>query len=101
MTPDQLALLLNFVVAILFPLIVGLFTKFTTSDAVKAVALVTISILSGLVSQYLAALTSHTTFDWFTAVLAALGAWVIAVASHFGVWKPTGVTAAAQRSLVK
>lgn len=101
MTADQLVILINFVIAIVFPLLVGLFTKLSTSDTVKAIALATISILSGLLSQFVAALATDQPFNWFVAVMAALGAWVIAVASHFGVWKPTGASAAAQRALVK
>lgn len=101
MTDSQLVILINFVIAIVFPLLVGLFTKLSTSDSVKAIALATISILSGLLSQFVESLVTQHSFDWFTAVIAALGAWVIAVASHFGVWKPTGASAAAQRALVK
>lgn len=101
MTSEQLVSLLNLLVAIVFPLFVGIVTKASTDSGVKAVLLAVIALASGLVTQWLAALTGHVEFDWYNAVLNGLGAFVIAVASHFGVWRPTGASAAAQRSLVK
>lgn len=96
MNAEQLALILNLLVAVIFPVFVGLVTKTTTNPALKATLLATISLASGVVAQWLAALSSGLPMDWFTAIVTGLGAWVIAIATHFGFWKPTGATAAVQ-----
>lgn len=96
MNPEQLALILNLLVAVIFPIFVGVVTKTTTNPAVKAAFLATISLGSGLVSQWLAALAAGAPMDWFTAIVTGFGAWAIAIATHFGFWKPTGATEAVQ-----
>lgn len=96
MTPEQLALILNLLIAVIFPVFVGLVTKTTTNPAVKAALLATISLASGVVAQWLAAVTSGLEMDWFTAIVTGFGAWTIAIATHFGFWKPTGATEAVQ-----
>jgi hypothetical protein len=89
--------LLNLLIAVVFPILVGLVTKTVTSSRVKAILLATISLVSGLVSALLAADLAGVPFDVVSAALTGVAAWLIAVATHFGLWKPTGVAAAAQR----
>lgn len=96
MTPEQLALVLNLLVAVIFPIFVGLVTKTTTNPAIKATLLATISLASGVVAQWLASLSSGQPMDWFTAIVTGFGAWAIAIATHLGFWKPTGATEAVQ-----
>jgi hypothetical protein len=88
--------LLNLLLAIVFPIIVGLVTTKVTSSWLKAVLLASISLASGLVSGLLAALVAGVPFDLISALLVGLGAWLIAIATHFGFWKPVGATAAVQ-----
>jgi hypothetical protein len=90
MTPEQFAQILNLLVAVIFPVIVGLITTKTTNPALKATLLATISFASGIAGQLLASGVEG--FDWFTAIVTGLGAWVVAIATHFGFWKATGVT---------
>lgn len=88
--------LLNLLLAVIFPVLVGLVTTKVTSSTLKASLLATISLASGLVSALLAAVLAGVPFDLIAAVLTGLAAWVIALATHLGFWKPTGVTAAVQ-----
>lgn len=94
MNADQLAQVLTLFVAIIFPVLVGLVTTKETNPTVQSLILATLSLASGLVSAWLAAIVGHVGFDLFTALVTGLGAWVVAVATHFGLWKPAGVSAA-------
>ena len=88
--------LLNLLLAVVFPVLVGLVTKTVTRSGLKAILLATISLGSGLVSALLASVTAGTPFDLIAAVLTGLAAWTIAIATHYGIWKPTGITARVQ-----
>jgi hypothetical protein len=92
----NLPMVLTLLVSIVFPLFVGVVTKKTASGRLKAILLATISLLSGLASQLLAAVTAGTTFDLFTALVTGVGAWLIAIGTYEGFWKPTGIGDAAQ-----
>lgn len=84
--------LLNLLLAVVFPILVGIVATRVTSSAAKAVLLATISLVSGLVSALLAALLAGVPFDVISALLTGGAAWLIAIATHFGFWRPTGVT---------
>jgi len=88
--------LLNLLLSVGFPVLVGLVTKTVTSSSWKAVLLATVSLASGFVSALLAAVLAGVPFDVVSALLTGLAAWLIAIATHFGFWRPTGVTAAVQ-----
>lgn len=88
--------LLNLLLSVGFPVLVGLVTKTVTSSSWKAVLLATVSLASGFVSALLAAVLAGVPFDLVSALLTGLAAWLIAIATHFGFWRPTGVTAAVQ-----
>lgn len=81
--------LVSVVVAPLLPLLVGLVTKLAASPGLKAVLLLALSAVVGVVNQWIEAgpdfiLTSDL-------IVATLVAWVIAVGTHFGLYKPTGI----------
>lgn len=84
--------LLNLLLAVVFPVLVGLVTTKVTSSTLKAVLLASISLVSGLVSALLAAVLSGVPFDIVAALLTGFAAWIIAIATHLGFWKPSGVT---------
>lgn len=84
--------LLNLLLAVVFPVLVGLVTTKVTSSTLKAVLLATISLVSGLVSALLTSVLAGVPFDIVGALLTGIGAWIIAIATHLGFWKPTGVT---------
>lgn len=89
--------LLNLLIAVVFPVLVGIVTTSRVRSAWKAVLLATISLASGLASALLAAILEGIPFDIVAALLTGLAAWIIALATYAGFWKPSGVAAAAQR----
>ncbi|POH63647.1 MULTISPECIES: hypothetical protein [Cryobacterium] len=92
----NLPLLLSLLVAIVLPILVGLVTTKETSSARKAIYLALLALLAGLLSQLLAAINAGVPYDLFTGLIQGIGTFLVAVALYFGLWKPTGVTAAAQ-----
>jgi phosphate/sulfate permease len=74
------------------PLVVALVTSRFADGAVKALVLLALSALSGLLVGVLAAVNAGAPVDWSHVLFAAVVGYVVAVASHFGLWKPTGVT---------
>lgn len=86
------AMLLWLAVTVVMPIAVGLVTKISTPPGIRSILLVGLSIANGLLSEALAAGDGY---DWRKAVTQAVVAFVLAVAAHVGVWKPTGVAAAA------
>lgn len=93
--------ILQFLLAIVLPLLVGLVTTKETSANRKAVLLAALSVVTALLTSLLAAAQAGTTYDLGTGLLSAIGTFVIAVAMHYGLWKPTSISTAAQNSLVK
>lgn len=87
---------LTLLVSFLLPVLVGLVTKTTTSPGAKAVLLAALSLVAGVVSQALAAANEGVQFDLFASIYSFAGVFIVAVATHFGVWKPTGVAEKAQ-----
>ncbi|MBW9118896.1 hypothetical protein JNB63_02190 [Microbacterium trichothecenolyticum] len=94
-------LVIGLLVSTGLPLLVGLVTKTVTHPGIKAVLLAALAAATGLLSELGAALTSGSTYDLGIGLLTALGAFLVAVGLHFGLYKPTGVAAAAQRAGVK
>lgn len=88
--------LLNLLLAVIFPVLVGLVTTKVTSSTLKAVLLASISLASGLVSALLTTVIAGVPFDLIAALLTGFAAWIIALATHLGFWKPTGVTEVVQ-----
>lgn len=86
----------RFVVAFVLPVLVGLVTKRVTHAGVKAVILAGLTLASTLLVELGESLVAGTVYDLGHALLLALPAFVVSVATHFGLWKPTGVSAKAQ-----
>ena len=84
----------SLLVGVILPITVGLITKVTTSASTKAVALAFLAAVSGFVSEML---SSGSAFQWSTALITWAATFIVAVAVHFGLWKPTGTAAAVQR----
>lgn len=92
----QLHLLLTLVASTVFPLLVGLVTTRDTNPGRKAVLLAALSVLAPLVSELAHALATGAVYDLGQALFVALTAFLVAVGLHYGLWKPTGVSAVAQ-----
>lgn len=98
-TRGLVALALQF----LLPLLVGLVTKQSWPSGMKAILLIALTIATQFLVQlqdYLSGPTAEP-FDWRSIAYASFVGFVISVAAHFGLWKPTGAAESAQESLVK
>lgn len=83
---------LNLGVNVLLPIVVAVITTRAASGAVKALALLILSALSGFLIAWLDAVNSAQAFDLSQAGFTAVTGLVIAIAAHFGVWKPVGAS---------
>lgn len=90
-TLDPLAVV-QLCIAVVLPVLVGLVTTRVTSSGAKATLLAALSLLSSLLVELARALTDAVTYDLGVALVAALPAFVVSVATHYGLWKPVGVT---------
>lgn len=84
-------------VSVLLPVLVGLVTTRVTHAGTKAVLLLGLSTLNGVLVEVAA---PGPGFDPGTCVILALVAFATGVLSHFGLWKPAGVSDKAQDSLI-
>lgn len=84
--------ILQFVVAVFLPVLVGLVTKSSTSASKKAILLLGLSVVTSLLTEILNAVQSGGVYDLGVGLLAALTTFVVGVSLHYGLWKPTGVS---------
>lgn len=89
-TAQTIALLLG----VLVSPVTGLLTKAHASPALKAFVNFALSSLAGVVVT----VTFVNGTRWQDYVRDIGYAWVVSIATHYGFWKPTGVTAAVQSS---
>lgn len=87
-------------VGTLLPIVVGLVTTKVTGANVKAVVLALLTAVSGFLTEFISAATGGQVFQVDQALLTWLMTFVVAVAVHYGFWKPVGVTEKAQGTLV-
>lgn len=92
--------LLSLILTILLPIIVALVTKRSQPAAVKSLLLLLLAALSTFIQAWVGALSAGTPFVWTVVAYNVIVNFVIAVAVHFGLWKPTGTTDTAQDSLI-
>ena len=83
---------LNVIINVLLPIVVALVTSRVADGAVKALVLLVLSAASSLLTSWYAAADAGVAFDLIQALNTTVTGLVIAIAAHFGVWKPTGVT---------
>lgn len=92
---------LGLVIGVVLPILVGLVTKVNTNAGVKAVLLLLLSAVNGFLTEYVNAATSSANYDWATALYTWGGSFALAVAVHFGIYKPAKISEAVQKALVK
>jgi hypothetical protein len=90
------ATVVQLLVAFVLPILVGLVTTRVTSAAAKAWLLAALTLVTSLLVELGRTIASSGVFDVGVALLAALPAFVVSVATHYGLWKPTGVSGVAQ-----
>jgi hypothetical protein len=77
---------------VLVPLIVALITKRFASSAVKSIANVVLSALAGVVAPVIAGdKVPNSIGELFNAIL---NAFIVSIVAYYGLFKPTGATAA-------
>ena len=84
------------ILAVVLPILVGLVTTRVTAGSVKAWLLAGLTLATSVITELAGAISSSTPFDLGIALLAAIPAFAISVATYYGLWKPTGVGVAAQ-----
>ena len=82
---------LTFVIGTALPIVVALVTKSNAAPTVKAVVLVTLSVLTAAFTQIQ---MNGGNFDLKPTVIGFFVAWITAVATHFGLLRPAAVTGA-------
>lgn len=90
------AVVIQLLLTILMPIIVGLVTTRTTSSKAKAWLLAGLTLVSSVITGIGAAIAAGVPFDLGVALLLAIPQFAISVATYYGLWKPTGVGKAAQ-----
>lgn len=88
--------ILSLFIGVVLPLLVGLVTRVTTSAGTKATLLAVLSAVTGLLTELLAATQANTSYDLAQGVLTAIATFLVGVGLHYGLWKPTGVSAKLQ-----
>ena len=77
---------------IVLPILVGLVTKASTSPTIKAWLLAGLSAVAGFLTEFI----NDANFRYDQAILTAIVTFITGVAFHYGLWRPSGVTARAQ-----
>lgn len=90
---------LGLLVSVVLPVLVGLVTTRVTHAGLKAVLLLALSTITGFVVEY--AGPHDAGYSVGAAAVLALVSFGTGVLSHFGFWKPVGVSGRAQDSFVK
>lgn len=83
---------LNVLINVLLPIVVAVVTSRAADGSVKALVLLVLSAASGFLTSWWGAVDAGQAFDLSQAGFTAVTGLVIAIAAHFGVWKPNGVT---------
>lgn len=89
---------LQLILGVVLPVLVGLATTRATSPGAKAVLLAALSVLTSLLTELIAAVQAGTVYNLGLALVLGLGTFIVAVSTHYGLLKPTGVSTAAQGS---
>jgi small basic protein len=92
MTASDAALLAT-LAGLLVPLLVGIVTKTTAPAGLKAMINAALSALGGLVATVVPG-----AFHWHPFLASWATAWVVSIATYYGLWKPTGVAPAIHQS---
>jgi len=88
-TPEQL---LTLAINVVLPALVALVTARESHPGVKAVALLFLSSLTGVLSTWVHAIDTGTVIDWSQAGFTALAGFAVAVLAHFGLLSPLALT---------
>ena len=91
------AVIIQALLALILPLVVGLVTSKMTPSAAKALLLAGLNIISTGLTELLASLNGGEDFDLGNWLVSAIASFAISAASYYGLWKPTGAAPTLQR----
>lgn len=77
---------------VVLPILVGLVTTRVTSSGAKAWLLAGLTLLTSLLTELARAVSAGEVYDLGVALQLAVPAFAISVATHYGLWKPAGVS---------
>ncbi|QDP43582.1 hypothetical protein QDA09_gp45 [Microbacterium phage Tyrumbra] len=92
-------IIVGMIVSVVLPLLVGLATTRITKSGVRATVLALLAAVTGLLTELGNALTAGVTYNLGMGLVFALASFLVAVGMHFGIYKPTGASTAAQNAL--
>lgn len=78
---------------VVLPLLVGLVTNRQTDPGKRAILLAVLAVAAQLITELVRALESGEAYNIGTGLLLGLGTFLVAVGTHYGFWKPQGVSA--------
>lgn len=90
------AVVIQILLAVVMPLLVGLVTTRVTSGSIKAWLLAGLTLVTSIITQVGAAIATGMPFDLGVALLSTIGAFIVSVGTYYGLLKPTGIAGAAQ-----
>jgi hypothetical protein len=83
--------LISMLSGVVIPILVAVVTKMSAGSHVKAIANAFLCAVSGALATVIPG-----AWDWASFGIAALSTWAVSVASHYGLWKPTGASGTVQ-----
>ncbi|MFJ7748724.1 hypothetical protein ACIQXM_02065 [Arthrobacter sp. NPDC097144] len=83
---------LQLILGVGLPVLVGLVTTRATSSGAKAVLLAALSVATSLLTELVGALQAGTIYNLGLALVLGLGTFIVAVATHYGLLRPTGIS---------
>lgn len=83
------------ILPVILPILVGLVTTRVTSSGARAVLLAALSLVTSLLTEIVNAVNNNTAYDLGQGLLLGMATFAVAVAMHYGLLKPTGVSAKA------
>ncbi len=91
--------ILQAMISVILPIIVGLVTKRSTHPGIKAGLLALLAAVTSGLTELLGALRADQGWDAGMWLLTTIVSLATAIALHYGLWKPTGTAARAQATL--
>lgn len=90
----DLAQIISLVVGAVLPLLVGLVTARATNPVAKALLLLSLSIVTSVLTEFVQALNAGEVYDFGPALIGALFTFLVGVSTQKLLWKPIGASAA-------
>ncbi len=87
--------MLSIIGGAIIPILVGIVTKMSASSGLKAVVNFLLSAVAGAVAVAIEHEGAVNVEEWVVGIGMT---WVISVATHYGLWKPTGASSTVQAS---